>query len=217
MSWPCQQMAMVFAFFGADSPLWVHCFDSSFVLGVKWWAHVSSMVMNRRKKSALLLWNITKDSIETSLRRSFGFIMSKRGTHVSVVVTSFVRPLWCFPSGNFVMALARPQPSKTGPQPQIKRLTRSEPTSCPVLAQTWLKLGIFHFVSLSHIKSVPQSYYIFTFSSWMRRYWFYVKNYFRNFHQIFTFWDPLSQKKGFLRKCLSVCLSVVGRVRHNSR
>ena len=64
----------------------------------------------------------------------------------------------------------------------------------------------------------------FTFSSWMRRYWFYVKNDFRNFHQIFTFWDPLSQKKGFLRKCLSVCPSVclsvslfVGRVRHNSR
>ena len=56
----------------------------------------------------------------------------------------------------------------------------------------------------------------FTFSSWMRRYWFYVKNDFRNFHQIFTFWDLLSQKKWFLRKCLSVCLSV-GRVRHNSR
>ena len=66
-----------------------------------------------------------------------------------------------------------------------------------------------------------QIYDFFTFSSWMRRYWFYVKNDFRNFHQIFTFWDPLSQKKWFLRKCLSVCLSaclsVVGRVRHNSR
>ena len=49
---------------------------------------------------------------------------------------------------------------------------------------------------------------IFTFSSWMRRYWFYVKNDFRNFHQIFTFWDPLSLKKWFLRKCFSVCLSV---------
>ena len=58
--------------------------------------------------------------------------------------------------------------------------------------------------------------FIFTFSSWMRRYWFYVKNDFRKFHQILTFWDPLSPKKGFLRKCLSVCLSV-GRVRHNSR
>ena len=41
----------------------------------------------------------------------------------------------------------------------------------------------------------------------MRRYWFFVKNHFRNFHHFFTFWDPLSQKKRFLRKCLSVCLS----------
>ena len=48
----------------------------------------------------------------------------------------------------------------------------------------------------------------FLHSHHMRRYWFYVKNDFRNFHQIFTFWDPLSQKKRFLRKCLSVCLSV---------
>ena len=29
--------------------------------------------------------------------------------------------------------------------------------------------------------------FLFTFSSWMRRYWFYVENDFRNFHQIFTF------------------------------
>ena len=34
----------------------------------------------------------------------------------------------------------------------------------------------------------------------------------RKFHQIFTFWDPLSPKKGFLWKCLSV-----GRVRLQSR
>ena len=27
---------------------------------------------------------------------------------------------------------------------------------------------------------------------------------FRNFYQIFTFWDPLSQKNRFLRNCLSV-------------
>ena len=51
---------------------------------------------------------------------------------------------------------------------------------------------------------------IFTFSSWMRRYWFYVKNDFRKFHQIFTFSDPLSPKKGFYESvCLSVCLQVV--------
>ena len=53
-----------------------------------------------------------------------------------------------------------------------------------------------------------RNYLIFTFSSWMKRYWFYVKNDFWNFYQIFTFWDPLSQKKRYLRKCLSVCLSV---------
>ena len=39
----------------------------------------------------------------------------------------------------------------------------------------------------------------------MKRYWFYVKNHFRNFYQIFTFWDPLSQKKRFSRKCQFVC------------
>ena len=31
----------------------------------------------------------------------------------------------------------------------------------------------------------------------MRRYWFYVKNDFSNFHKISTFWDPLSEKNGF--------------------
>ena len=34
----------------------------------------------------------------------------------------------------------------------------------------------------------------------MKRYWFHVKNHFRNFHHIFTFWDHLSQKKWFLQK-----------------
>ena len=37
------------------------------------------------------------------------------------------------------------------------------------------------------MRMCPLSGQIFTFSSWMRRYWFYVKNDFRNFHQIFTF------------------------------
>ena len=71
----------VSAFFGADSPLSVHCFDCSFVSGVKWRTYVSSMIMNRRKKSALLLWNIAKHSIETSLRRCFCSIVSKRGIY----------------------------------------------------------------------------------------------------------------------------------------
>ena len=61
------------------------------------------------------------------------------------------------------------------------------------------------FVNQPHLTKIEKTRPFFTFSSWMRRYWFYVKNDFRNFHQIFAFWDPLSQKKRFLRKCLSVC------------
>ena len=38
--------------------------------------------MNRRTKSALLLWNIAKHSIETSSRRCYCSIVSKRGTHL---------------------------------------------------------------------------------------------------------------------------------------
>ena len=43
----------------------------------------------------------------------------------------------------------------------------------------------------------------------MRRYWFYVKNDFSNFYKISTFWDALSQKKWFLRRCLFVVVVVV--------
>ena len=70
-------------FFGVYYFLSVHCFDCSFVSGVKWWTHVSSQVMNRRKKLSLLLYNIAKHSIETSLRRCFCSIVSKRGTHLA--------------------------------------------------------------------------------------------------------------------------------------
>ena len=37
------------------SPL-VHFFDCSFISGVKWWTHISFMVMNRRNKSALFFY-----------------------------------------------------------------------------------------------------------------------------------------------------------------
>ena len=40
---------------------------------------------------------------------------------------------------------------------------------------------------LRGMRMCPLSGQIFTFSSWMTRYWFYVKNDFRKFHQIFTF------------------------------
>ena len=53
-----------------------------FVSSVEWWTHVSSMVMNRRKKSTLLLWNITKYSIETSSRRCFCTTLSKYDIHL---------------------------------------------------------------------------------------------------------------------------------------
>ena len=46
-----------------------------------------TIVMNRRKKSALLLWNIAKHSIETSSRRCFCSIVSKRST---LLVHSFL-------------------------------------------------------------------------------------------------------------------------------
>ena len=47
-----------------------------------------------------------------------------------------------------------------------------------------LLISIFSYPSVYPPTKVVS---IFTFSSWMRRYWFYVKNDFRNFHQIFTF------------------------------
>ena len=46
--------------------------------------------------------------------------------------------------------------------------------------------------------------YWFLHSHHMRRYWFYMINHIRNFHEIFTFWNPLNQKKRFLEKCLFV-------------
>ena len=49
-------------------------------------------------------------------------------------------------------------------------------------------LTIFNFLINAFIIHRNQLFqHFFTFSSWMRRYWFYVKNDFRNFHQIFTF------------------------------
>ena len=62
-----------------------------------------------------------------------------------VTEESISRNLDIYPCGNFVLALARPQPRKTGPQlgyrgrtkPQMKRLTRPKPTSWPSLVPTW--------------------------------------------------------------------------------
>ena len=78
------------------------------------------------------------------------YVQSVTGTYELIIYIQFIpnHLRLCsrtHPCGNFVMALARPQPGKTGPQlgykgrtkPQIKRLTRPEPTSWPSLAPTW--------------------------------------------------------------------------------
>ena len=57
---------------------------------------------------------------------------------------------------------------------------------------------------------------IIAFSSYEKVLVLYVKNDFWNFYQIFTFWEPLNEKKRFLQKWLSVVV-VVGRRLDNSR
>lgn len=54
-----------------------------FVLGVKWWTIVSSNIFKRCKNSALLLWNLAKHSIETSLWHCFCSSLSKCSTHLA--------------------------------------------------------------------------------------------------------------------------------------
>lgn len=44
----------VFAFSSANSNLIAHAFDYSFVYGVKWWTHVSSMVLHGKWPNTLL-------------------------------------------------------------------------------------------------------------------------------------------------------------------
>lgn len=66
----------------------VHCFDCSFVWGVKQWVHFSSIIMNRCKNSTLLLLSIAKHLIETSSGCYFCFIMDKCDNHH---VHSFLR------------------------------------------------------------------------------------------------------------------------------
>ena len=75
----------------------VHCFDCCFVSDVKWWIHVSFMVMNGRKKSALFLWNVAKHSIGTFSRRCFCYIVSKCGKHLahSLLMSKFSVNMQC--------------------------------------------------------------------------------------------------------------------------
>ena len=54
----------------------------------------------------------------------------------------------------------------------------------------------------------------FLHSHYMRRYWFYVINDFQDFHQIFTFWNPLSQKKTVFTKVSVVCVQFLWTLGH---
>ena len=89
-------------------------------------------------------------------------------------------------------------------EPEILVKTRSQNVILLIVYLRWrCRLGVNLAAPL-----------FFLHSHHMRRYSFYLKNHFRNFHHIFTFRDPLSQKNRFSRKCLS---SVVGRILDNSR
>lgn len=92
--WFCQQMELC-------CPLWsrfsisVHCFDCFLYLV---WS-VASLTMNRRKKWALFVWNIGKDSIETCSWHVFCSVESRRGTHLthSFLVSNFSVDMRCTP------------------------------------------------------------------------------------------------------------------------
>lgn len=71
----------LFAYFCVDSPLSVHCFDHFFISNVKWWIHISSMIMNWYKNFAYC--SETSPNTETSSRHCFCSIMSKCGTHLT--------------------------------------------------------------------------------------------------------------------------------------
>ena len=79
----------VFAFFVAVSPFSIHCFDSSFVSGVKCWTHISTIVINQRKNVALLQRHKLKHSIETSSGRCFPLLWANVA---SISCTTFLCP-----------------------------------------------------------------------------------------------------------------------------
>lgn len=90
MTLPANFIRFFWSRFSSFSRLFWQFFFSS----VKWWTHVSSMVMNRRKSSALFRQNIAKLPIETFSPRYFCSIMSKRST---IVHKAFSYPLFEIP------------------------------------------------------------------------------------------------------------------------
>lgn len=72
----------VFGRFGRLSPAACHSADCRFDSGVKWWIHVSSIVMYQRKNFDLLRVNMSKQLFESSIRCCFCSGVSKRGTYL---------------------------------------------------------------------------------------------------------------------------------------
>ena len=73
----------VFAFFRADSPISVHCFDCSFVSGVVWWTHVSSMVIKSMQNISFIAVKHRQTHDWNILTMQSFFFVSKRGTHLA--------------------------------------------------------------------------------------------------------------------------------------
>ena len=77
----------------------------------------------------------------------------------------------------------------------------------PVRSRATLVTNCLDFSGYTEKIKTTWDFYLnlfFTFESCMRNLWIYVKSGFLNFHKMSTFWDPLSDKKRFLEKCLAV-------------
>jgi len=70
----------------------VHCFDCSSVSSVKWWIRVSSTVMNRRRNSSGLCWNISKHYFKITWSRLWS-TMSKSCVAPAILPIAFSYPI----------------------------------------------------------------------------------------------------------------------------
>ena len=71
----------VFGHFGQLSLAAIHSADCRFDSRVKWWIHVSSIVMYLCKNFFLLSWNSSKQHSESLMHFCFWSTVSKRSTH----------------------------------------------------------------------------------------------------------------------------------------
>ena len=133
-------------------------------------------------------------------------VLKKRQATTQLV--GWVQSCW-----TYVFAVRHVELSRT-PTESFYRFELTSATFCHFQKTILLMSFLFSFNSVHSFawNQIPISltdlafFEIFTFSSSMRRYWLLVVNDFQICYQIFTFRDILSQKKLFLRKCLSVCL-----------